>query len=364
VEQEIRELLEYGLLSTGVQEGQQHDGKRLRRSLEFFSMINGLLKVLYWNSFVSSHLAAHDHALKTRNANYETILTSLIFPPAGALDVPSRLFHTSHCILLGDLNYRLGERVTSLEHRVAGDAKTQQKNPRRWEAIKEGTLAVEASQNGEVDKRLLEQRRSLVEMDTLAQQRDLNKTMLGLREGPLTSFAPTYKRLMGKVEGYDPKRRPGYTDRILFASHDDELVNSANDNESSENDSSNLIGVRVTGRTKAVAYCSIPEMTISDHKPVYTLINIPPPVSERLSASMGSTPFQTPFLPFPYNVPSASDPLMLASYNGVGRLVDKIIGISWLTTLVLGGGKVPVGLAVEAVLLTILLVWWKGFWPF
>lgn len=287
------------------------------------------------------------------------MLTSLIFPATSALDVPSRVFETSHCFVLGDLNYRLSDKVKSVERRVAGNEKDQQKNAHRWDAIVEGSLSPDGSRNAE----LFEQRISLVDMDTLAEQRDRNKTMLGLREGPLTSFAPTYKRLMGKVEGYHPKRRPGYTDRILFASYDDRLSGASNDRED-DDDRAGLIGKHVVGRTSALIYNSIPEMTISDHKPVYSIINLPPPLSDRSTASMGSTPYQTPQLPFPYAVQRASDPVVLAIYNGVGRATDRVIGYGWYTTLILGGGKEVVGLAVEAVLLTVLLFWWKGLWPF
>ena len=311
-------------------------------------------------SFISTHLAAHDYAIKTRNANYQTMLTSLIFPATSALDVPSRVFETSHCFVLGDLNYRLSDKVKTVERRVAGNEKDQQKNPHRWDAIVEGSLSPDQSDRSES----FAQRKSLVEMDTLAEQRGRNQTMLGLREGPLTSFAPTYKRLMGKVEGYHPKRRPGYTDRILFASHDDRLEGDSNGDGDDYDDQSSLIGRRVVGRTKALVYDSIPEMTISDHKPVYSIINLPPPLSDRSTPSMGSTPYQTPRLPFPYSVQAASDPLVLAMYNGVGRTTDRVIGYAWYSTLILGGGKEVVGIAVEVVLLTVLLLWWKGIWPF
>ena len=284
------------------------------------------------------------------------MLTSLIFPRTSALTAPSRVFETSHCIVLGDLNYRLNEKVKTLEKRVAGSDKQQEKNSHRWDAIVEGKLSSTNTQ-------LFEQRKMLVEMDTLAEQRARNKTMLGLREGALTSFAPTYKRLMGKVEGYHPKRRPGYTDRILFASHDDHLSGTASD-DSHDDDRSNLLGKRVDGRTKALSYASIPEMTISDHKPVYSLIHFPAPRPDRSEPSMGLTPLQTPSLPFPYAVAPASDPLMLALYNGMGRTADKVVGIAWYSTLIWGGGKEVVGVAVEAVLLSVLLFWWYGVWPF
>jgi hypothetical protein len=111
-------------------------------------------------------------------------------------------------------------------------------------------------------------------------------------------------------------------------------------------------------------YDSIPEMIISDHKPVYSIINLPPPLSDRSTPSMGSTPYQTPRLPFPYSVQAASDPLVLAMYNGVGRTTDRVIGFAWYSTLILGGGKEVIGIAVEVILLTVLLFWWNGIWPF
>jgi hypothetical protein len=350
-----------GSSSTEVPSKARASGKALREYRRVFLVSVTKLELIWMphRSVISTHLAAHDHAIKTRNVNYQTMLTSLIFPATSALDVPSRVFETSHCFVLGDLNYRLSDKVRTLERRAAGSEKDQQKNAHRWDTIIEGPLSSEQSDRSG----LFEQRKSLVEMDTLAEERDRNQTMLGLREGPLISFAPTYKRLMGKVEGYHPKRRPGYTDRILFASHDDHLEGESNDG-ARDNDQASLIGKHIVGRTRAVLYGSIPEMTISDHKPVYAMINLPPPLSDRSTSSMGSTPYQTPTLPFPYSVRRAADPLVLAMYNGVGRTTDRVVGFAWYATLILGGGKEGVGIVVEVVLLTVLLFWWNGVWPF
>lgn len=327
---------------------------------------------------MSAHLAAHDNATHVRNANYETILTSLIFPSTGALDIPYRIFQTSHCVFMGDLNYRLDARISQFEDsRATGN---QQKNPGRWGAILEGDLESDAPDY----QTLLNQRKQLVSLDTLAAERAKQKTMLGLREGSLYAFAPTYKRRIGHVQGYEPKRRPGYTDRVLFASYDDDPH--SNDDDATDpvtiheaTDRTHLLqgkdgqGRQAINRTSSLVYASIAEITLSDHKPVYSIIHFPAsrPISSLEpsdgsfnSNRSGSTPFTTPILPFPYRVPSAYGVAGLALYNGVGRASDVVVGYTWCATRAIGMGNEVYGAVVWGVALVVLFMWWCDIAPF
>lgn len=125
-------------------------------------------------SFVSAHLEAHDHNIATRNEQYNTILSSLVFRGGDALHrlVPAQPHHSSHLFVMGDLNYRL--------ERLPGPY---------------------PSETGELVA-LERERAALVALDTLKREQAAGRVFGGLREGDLTRFAPTYKRIVGQVEGY------------------------------------------------------------------------------------------------------------------------------------------------------------------
>lgn len=46
------------------------------------------------------------------------------------------------------------------------------------------------------------ERAALVSLDTLKHEQSLGNVFGGMREGDLTRFAPTYKRVVGQVDGY------------------------------------------------------------------------------------------------------------------------------------------------------------------
>lgn len=51
--------------------------------------------------------------------------------------------------------------------------------------------------------------------DQLQIEMQLGRSLIGFKEGQL-NFAPTFKRLKGSNNGYNLKRKPSWTDRILF----------------------------------------------------------------------------------------------------------------------------------------------------
>ncbi|KAF8601327.1 DNase I-like protein [Ceratobasidium sp. AG-I] len=88
----------------------------------------------------------------------------------------------------------------------------------------------------------------LLSFDQLKIQQQLQKAFVGMSEGPIT-FQPTYRCEIGKREGHywDSKRRPAWTDRILYRA--------------------------AKGKEEAVrmvegSYMSHPVISLSDHKPV------------------------------------------------------------------------------------------------
>lgn len=127
-------------------------------------------------TFVSAHLEAHEHNIARRDAQYNDILKWLVFYPGDALGQATQPFQTSHLFIMGDLNYRL-------------------------QSLPAG---VKLKENGKgMDLVALEKERAqLVELDTLKAEQRAGRAFGGMREGDLTRFAPTYKRIVGEVEGY------------------------------------------------------------------------------------------------------------------------------------------------------------------
>lgn len=266
-------------------------------------------------SFVGAHLAAHDSGLAQRNLNYQTIMSSLVFQPSASLDEYRQICHSSHLFLLGDLNYRLARPMPDV---------------------------MRVLEDGENDPAKTAERASLVEIDTLHQEQSRGHALVGLREGDLSTFAPTYKRVLGQVTGWNGKRTPGYTDRILLASHSDAPFADEETDETSRLvtvDTSSGEGVEV------LAYDSIATMTVSDHKPVFAIVS----VAHQGASSMHSTPSIR-------SIPSVAraDALILSLRKLSGRILDRIAGYSWLVLLAASGGRSPmIGVAVLAVLLIV-----------
>lgn len=77
---------------------------------------------------------------------------------------------------MGDLNYRL--------------EKLPQSGWPREGKLADDVLALE------------KERAEMVDLDTLRREQREGRVFGGLREGDLSRFAPTYKRIVGKVDGY------------------------------------------------------------------------------------------------------------------------------------------------------------------
>ncbi|WVR07141.1 hypothetical protein IAU60_004182 [Kwoniella sp. DSM 27419] len=280
-------------------------------------------------TFVNTHLEAHDKNIARRNTQYQNILSSLVFFTSDPLGVPAQIFDSSHLFLMGDLNYRFSRQPDAAH-------------------LKEGKKSddVLALEKG---------RAEMFELDTLRREQREGRVFGGLREGDLTRFAPTYKRIVGQVEGYSKKRIPGWTDRILFASHDDPA---------------HLFSPQALlspatppvpdGSTRIVHYSSTPDLTISDHKPVHAVVCLG---DVKHSAPAPHLAPVLPPAPSPHPPrPEATSREVLLAWKLLGTVLDKLIGWPWCILVLLGGGNERTGLGVSAFLTMVWGVWWSGVW--
>ncbi|XP_049289905.1 inositol polyphosphate 5-phosphatase K isoform X4 [Anopheles funestus] len=161
---------------------------------------------------VNAHLAAHDHMLEERINDYERIVQEQKFH----VKAKETIFDHDYVFWFGDLNFRLtGEATTSADEIRAMVARDELKQ--------------------------------LIEKDQLLLVRREGRAFSQLQER-LPQFPPTFKFEHGSND-YDMKRRPAWTDRILYA---------VNEN--------NYRNVRLT--VEQTSYKSHPSYNISDHKPV------------------------------------------------------------------------------------------------
>ncbi|XP_078044692.1 inositol polyphosphate 5-phosphatase K [Augochlora pura] len=127
---------------------------------------------------VNTHLTAHDHLLADRISDYNTILANHSFSCADT----SKILYHDYIFWIGDLNFRLhGEDLTA------------------------------ADINMKVKKNQL---KCLLDRDQLKRVMESGEAFAELRENVIT-FPPTYKYEFASQE-FDLKRRPSWTDRILY----------------------------------------------------------------------------------------------------------------------------------------------------
>ncbi|GMK56701.1 hypothetical protein CspeluHIS016_0305410 [Cutaneotrichosporon spelunceum] len=277
-----------------------------------------------WESltFISAHLEAHDKNIAVRNEQYDQILSSLVFRGGDALHrlQPFQPHHTSHLFIMGDLNYRL--------ERLPGDDYPHEKGE---------VAALEGERTG------------LMKLDTLRREQAAGRVFGGLRESDVSRFAPTYKRIVGEVEGYSHKRIPGWTDRILVASHNDpESLYSANATP----------GVSPEGTTQILQYTSSPEVTISDHKPVHAIVVLPPITHDAPYTSLSPLLESPP--PPSRPRPSARSQEEVFFWYVFGNVVDRLVGIPWCIIALLGFGNDKTGMGVTAFLAMVYGAWSSG----
>jgi hypothetical protein len=242
-------------------------------------------------TFVNCHLTAHEHKLNARIADYQHIVSNLLFSPFfSGSKLKSTLYETSHLFLLGDFNFRLN---IPPSHPLLAAGNFAQ--------------AIEAETT----------REELKEFDQLTIERKKGTVFVGLREGEFWKFKCSYKYLLGEVDKYDTRRTPSWTDRILYTTYADSL----DDPEKSK--ITNLL------------YTTVPSYTTSDHKPIVTLLQLPPPLD---LASL-----ETPLIDLPKKYQPMPDPWREWK-RAVGFTLDHLIGFVWWLLILLGLGSMFVGI--------------------
>ncbi|TFK84297.1 DNase I-like protein [Polyporus arcularius HHB13444] len=181
-------------------------------------------------TFVNAHLAAFDEMYEKRNADFQELSKRLVFEPAISVEdqqppsngswyspaaAPLSIFESDALFWLGDLNYRLTLPDADVRSLVADDQ------------LREVNI------------------RTLRRFDQLASARRTKKAFEDFVEQPITHL-PSYRFSAGVLAdgmGYDMKRKPAWTDRILH-----------------------MASKAVT--VKQRSYASHATITMSDHRPV------------------------------------------------------------------------------------------------
>ncbi|KIK57644.1 hypothetical protein GYMLUDRAFT_228608 [Collybiopsis luxurians FD-317 M1] len=248
-------------------------------------------------TFVCAHLTAHQGYLSHRIADFHHIVGTLLFPPLPTSQdtSPTTIYSTSHLFFLGDLNFRLD---LPSSHPMFKDPVAHVS-----EALKESNT-----------------RETLKEFDQLLVERRKRTIFVGFREGEFWQFKCSYKYHLGAVDHYHTKRIPAWTDRIMYTTY----LDSPNDLE--------------TSHIRNLLYTTILSYTTSDHKPIVSLLLLPP----RPTNSDSSSSKVIPTISLPeYYIPKADPRATLKRYTG--RTLDRIVGVCWWIFTLLGAGSVIVG---------------------
>ncbi|KAI6132129.1 inositol polyphosphate phosphatase [Pisolithus croceorrhizus] len=242
--------------------------------------------------FVCAHLTAHEPYLAYRIADYNHIVRTLLFPPmsSSADQRAATIYSTVTPFLL-------------------------------WSPGNERPLHEEAVSMLSDEK----SREALKEFDQLRRAWRDGQVLMGLKEGPFWTFKCTYKYKLGEIDKYNTKRSPSWTDRILYATYTDSPSSPEHSNISN------------------ISYTSVPSYTASDHKPVVSMLLLPPPMPATSDESeFSETDGRPPTLTLPSAYIPAPDPLAtLKRY--IGRMLDRIIGYIWAFLTLIGAGSTVVG---------------------
>lgn len=139
---------------------------------------------------------------------------------------------------------------------------------------------------------------------------------------------------------------PGWTDRILFASHTDGPELYTTDAPAPDT------------TTQVVEFGSTPELTLSDHKPVHAILTLPPVRHSAPSPNMA--PLLAPPPPPSRPRPAATPREEIIFWKIVGTTLDSLVGWPWTILVLLGFGNEKAGMGVGAFLAMVWSVWWSG----
>ncbi|KAI1290145.1 Inositol polyphosphate 5-phosphatase K [Halotydeus destructor] len=184
--------------------------------------------------FVNCHLAAHDHKLDQRISDYHSIMNNQTFYCSSTNNIVAH----DYVILMGDLNFRINDFTAKEIHdRIKDNSETS-----RSQLLEKDQLTI-----------VRKDKRAFVEFEETRPQ-----------------FNPTYK-FKANTDDYDmKKRKPAFTDRILYrCSKNDLAINQEH-------------------------YRSHMQFKQSDHKPVTSVFNLKvrPHVVDKDKFMSSSWPFQ------------------------------------------------------------------------
>ncbi|XP_050666690.1 inositol polyphosphate 5-phosphatase K-like [Leptidea sinapis] len=172
---------------------------------------------------VNCHLTAHEHLLADRIADYNTIIKDHTYH----ISETSNILYHDYVFWIGDLNFRT-------DH-PSGKSPTSEEIVAKLEKI-------------EKDKYT-----SLLKHDQLLAVMESGEAFSEFSEAEI-KFPPTYKFLMSS-DNYDLKRKPSWTDRILYKVIENNYEN-------------------VKLKAELISYNHLPHYLVSDHKPVIGQFNI------------------------------------------------------------------------------------------
>ncbi|KAL4400102.1 phosphatidylinositol-4,5-bisphosphate 5-phosphatase [Malassezia pachydermatis] len=304
-------------------------------------------------TFVCAHLAAHDHKVARRNADWRNIVERLVFDPAstqpplvlqeptmgpgqlGAVQsvaagrqtlTPSpldqheySLYDTHHLFVLGDLNYRVATGVEGVSPQGV-PVRPGSFPPITRETVRAAARSFQPSQWAEIlpyDQLSIE--RAAVPARTMHS--------LFIPDMAHLKIPPTYKyKAGGEMEQMSKKRLPGWPDRLLWASSDAMQGNEA---------------------LRCELYRSLMRYTASDHKPITAIVELPYQLDPL-----------TEFLPVPYDLHP-----YWRSMRTLGRCVDRLVGYLWMLLLTFGHGHLALALLEIGLLVLVAMYWLPGHWP-
>ncbi|ODV60023.1 phosphoinositide 5-phosphatase INP54 [Ascoidea rubescens DSM 1968] len=205
-------------------------------------------------TFLACHLTANEGSLnwEKRNKDLQYIFNYLKFD-----DSFTSLIDDSHCFIMGDLNYRATANIFNIN-----DIANINFNDLDIPNLPLNTIL---NLKNQYNNNLLDNydQSFFNRKDELTISKNNNKILSNFDEPPI-NFKPTYKFIINSNE-YTKKRIPSWCDRILYLSYQN------NDN-----------------REVISSYDSVPNVHLSDHKPVYldiTIPNTPPLITVPLSLS-------------------------------------------------------------------------------
>lgn len=128
---------------------------------------------------------------------------------------------------------------------------------------------------------------------------------------------------------------PSWTDRVLYATHNDSPDRT---------------------RVTPLLYTSIPSYTTSDHKPIVALLLLPPPLKVSHTPAVPTIASTTvPLLSHPRQY--SPDPYaVLKRYTG--KSLGRVLGLFWCICVMLGLGNAAFGLA-NTLLSIGAMTWWR-----